>query len=55
MLATVGFDNQFCFQADKIGNVWVKHDLAAEFVTLQLTGTQMSPEYRFCIAGLAAE
>jgi hypothetical protein len=55
VLCAIGFDDRSGFQACKVPNTGFNHHLAAKLVSQQTACPQISPQYAFRIAGLAAK
>jgi hypothetical protein len=55
VLCAIGFDDRSGFQASEVPNTGFNHHLAAKLVSQQTACPQMSPQYAFRIAGLAAK
>jgi hypothetical protein len=55
MLPAIDFDDEPCFQADKIGNVRTKGYLPSEAVAVDLFAAQSRPEPSFGVRWIAAQ
>jgi len=54
MLTTVYLNNQLCFKTYKVNNIIPHWLLSSEFISIQLSGSQIRPEPLFCICCFTA-
>ena len=55
VLVAIELDNQLCFEATEIGNVWPNWELTAKLRVVQMPATQMEPQLGFDIGQLPPE